>query len=630
MDLTQKLTHILGLDLKKDFTSVSYAIMKDGQIWAADSLGTAGKDRGPATTQHTYNVCSISKMYCTAAVMKLVEQGKVSLDEPIVHYLPQFTMADPRYTQITLRHCLSHTSGLPGTQWKHFSSTHVDGLDNEDYYQEVYRHLSKSRLKADPGAYAVYCNDGFTLAEMVVAKMSGVPFGQFVKEQITEPIGAHSTRPSTVHNADYPLVSEGAKPQEFFYLQGCGGFTTTMTDLCRFGQLFLEENPILSEQSKAEMRTPQGRTFLPDDARSTSFGLGWDNVHVNHPDYDLGEQVQMKSGNSFQFTSMFYVIPKYNAVLAISETHDCGLDVSEAILRLFAVAMLEKEGRCIFTKGSPVPKQLAETFGGTYLLPGSVWNTHFFGPWLTITQDDTRGHHTAQHSNLVYDGTDFVDKEGNRYFFRIHGDDQYFFATRQHCPTPIAMKARTYPAVSPAWEARVGKRYLAVDIPVNDLVGNEIMTAFQLAKLPNTPGVLVASFSGIPDGDVYGLFEGSFTPVDDHSGTGFLQTPSNGSRDLLDLWFYTEGGVEYCDTASYTYREESSLPVYEGQTFENGCYNGERNSIYRIQSELTQLPQVPEGCRLLVLDREMSVCYDSQTPKDYRPVKEGFLSFLVK
>ena len=147
--LTQKLSSILSMNLKKGWTSVSYAIMRHGEIWAADSIGTqGGEEKKPADTNCTYNVASVSKIYCTVAVMQLVEQGKVSLDEPIVTYLPEFKMLDERYRQITLRHCLSHSSGLPGTQWKHFSASDVSC---DTYYQEVYDYMAHSYLKAAPG-----------------------------------------------------------------------------------------------------------------------------------------------------------------------------------------------------------------------------------------------------------------------------------------------------------------------------------------------------------------------------------------------------------------------------------------------------------------------------------------------
>ena len=64
-----------------------------------------------------------------------------------------------------------------------------------------------------------------------------------------------------------------------------------------------------------------------------------------------------------------------------------------------------------------------------------------------------------------------------------------------------------------------------------------MMNGFTISKLPNVEGVLVFSFSSIPDGDIYTDFEASVVPMDEMTATGFLQTPSNGSRDLLDPYF---------------------------------------------------------------------------------------------
>ena len=630
MDMTKRLSEILSLNLDRKYTSVSYAIMIDGKIVAADALGHDGtKEKNPVTLNHTYNVCSISKIFCTVAVMKLVEQGKVELDRPICEYLPQFTMLDPRYRQITVRHCLNHSSGLPGTQWKHFSATHVGKEDNEEYYQEVYDYLAKYHLKADPGAYSVYCNDGFTLAEMLVAKVSGMSFGKFCKEYITEPIGAHSTRVSTTANPDYPLIRETGKQPEYFYLQGCGGFTTTMTDLCKFGNLFLTKNDVISEESKAEMGKLQGATFLEEDTSAIRYGLGWDNVKVEEPEFDLGEHVVMKGGNSFQFTSKLYVIPKYNAVLTMSETHDCKLDTALEPLRLFAVYMLEERGINIYKKYKPVPQQLAERFNGTYLMPSQICNTHFFGTDLTITSDDTFGNHRPVYKNLKFDGQNFVDSEGEHYFFREHEKGTFFFSTFRGKTVPSIMKAKDFPAVSSTWKNRVGKRYIAIDLSEQDMASGEMMNGFTVKMLPGFEGIMVASFSSAPDGEIYGRFEGCFVPCDDNTGRGFLQTPSNGSRDLIDPYFTMVNGVEHCYVQSYLYRDEAALENYAGQTFEELPKSG-YNSVYRLTERLEKLPALPEGRRLIVLNKDMEVVYDSQNPKEsgYQPVSEGYISFI--
>lgn len=631
MELKKRLSDILSLNLPDNYTAISYAIMMDGEIVAADALGTDGSEENrPVTMDHTFNVCSISKIFCTTAVMKLVEQGKLDLDTPIYHYLPDFKMADQRYKDITLRHCLSHSSGLPGTQWKHFSATHVGSESNEEYYQEVYDYMANSRLKADPGKYSVYCNDGFTLAEMVVAKVSGIPFGRFCRDYITEPIGAHSTRPSTVNNPAYPLVHEKNKVPEYFYLQGCGGFTTTMTDLCRFGNLFLTENDIIGEESKAEMAKHQGRTFLEEDTAAIRFGLGWDNVDVREPDFDFGDHVLAKSGNSFQFNSMLYIIPKYNAVLAISETHDCRLDVGPTILNMFATALLETKGENVFARYKPVPAELIKEFDGTYLMPSMALNTHFFGTSLTITGDSVDGkRHRPVMKDLRFDGENFIAEKGEKYFFRAHGEDKYIFMANRGRVIPQCMKAKSFAPLSPAWQARIGKRYIPINFSEQDMAGADIMCCLTFAQLPNIEGVVVASFHGRQGADIYGGgFDGSMKPVDDHSATGFLQTPSNGSRDLIDVSVEFKDGVEYCHANSYIFRDAATLPVYKGETFDSAPYAPGFNSAFKIEGQLKELPAIPQGHRIVVMDKDMYATYDSQIKGEYKPQSDGYILLI--
>ena len=124
--LTQRLSALLQRDLSEKCSSAAYAIMIDGQIIAEDSMG-----RNPIRGG-TYNVGSISKVYCAVAVMQLVERGLLELDRPVCEYLPRFWMPDERYKKITLRHCLSHSCGLPGTQWRWLAASRP--RRDEDYY----------------------------------------------------------------------------------------------------------------------------------------------------------------------------------------------------------------------------------------------------------------------------------------------------------------------------------------------------------------------------------------------------------------------------------------------------------------------------------------------------------------
>ncbi len=193
-ELIKELSAMAAMELPEKYTSVSYAVMIGGEIVARDNLGTTGgKDPKPAHEKCTYNVASISKIFCTTAVMQLVEKGLLDLDKPVIEYVPEFSMPDARYKKITLRHCLSHSSGLPGTQWKGFS---VSDPGREDYYSEFLDYMAHSMIKAEPGLYSTYCNDGFTLSEMAVKNVSGESYADYCLNHICRPLGLESSRRS--------------------------------------------------------------------------------------------------------------------------------------------------------------------------------------------------------------------------------------------------------------------------------------------------------------------------------------------------------------------------------------------------------------------------------------------------
>ena len=625
MRLNEKLNEIIKLGLPKEYTAISYAIMVDGEIWCADTLGTSeGK---PATTDHTFNVGSISKIFCTTAVMQLVEQGKMDLDEPICTYLPDLWMPDARYKKITVRHCLNHSCGLPGTQWKNFCTSEIQEGDIEAYYQEVYHYLAHSWLKAEPGEYSVYCNDGFTLAEMAVAAVTGQPFCEYCEEYITRPLGAHSTRTAFYRNPDYPLTVQNTKPSELIWIQGCGGITTNMIDLCKFGNMFLTDSPVLSKASKAEMAKHQGISFLPEDTASTCYGLGWDQVAFKDPDIEMGEGVLMKGGGTFQFISRLLVLPEYNAVLAMSRTIDCKVDVALLLPRLFAAAMLEKRGINLYKAGKVIPQEFRDKFGGDYLTAGGIYHTHFDGDTLTTTWDSLVGGREFGYKDLRFNGEYFVSADGERHFFKEHGEDIYLFETFRGRTIPAATKARDRAPLSEVWKARLGKKYLPVDNTFRDIVSNEMMCGLTIAPLAGYEGLFIAAFSDNVKSGGGDRFESCCTPIDDDHAESVMRTPSNGSRDAFHPWFERRDGVEYCVVGSYLFRDADSLPEYKGEDFST-LPEQDFNHVFRITEALEHLPSVPAGRRLMVRNCDLLLVYDSMLGGDFKPVKDGFISFV--
>jgi|GEM_PF-270075 Beta-lactamase class C and other penicillin binding proteins len=632
-DLTKKLSRMLSYELPNEFTSVSYAIMIDGRFVASDTLGTTGgKKPVPADSRCTYNVASISKIFCSVAVMQLVEKGLLDLDASVIDYVPEFTMPDERYKKITLRHCLSHSCALPGTQWKGFSVTEPE---DEDYYSEFLEYVGHSYLKAEPGYYSTYCNDGFTLAEMAVKNVSGMPYHEYCLKHICKPLGLESSRLIYNLNPEYTLIAEKKGPAEKLLIQGGAGFTSNMEDICRLGSIFLNKGAgILGEASIKEMGLCQGKTFLDVDERSCKYGLGWDQVAYANEDFDLGEGVLTKGGNSFQFTSQLIVIPKYNASLAIAETHDCNLNVQEMILKLFAVWMAEEKGVNIRRKSKLPSKAAVKRFEGMYTMPTALLDLAVFGPYLYVVGIHRTGLHYARFKALTYDGKGFAGPDVRIEQTSFDGETYLTFKDKI-TKAPLSQKLKADRPLTQAWKARFGRPYIVDDINANDIVIQEILTGFMMSEIEEYPGNIVLSFSGSTDSGVYGPIESTVRQVTDDVANGFLLTPSNPSRDLLTPMFEVIDGVSYCHAASYVYKDCTEALVYTGQTFEElkEAYAPKvkhENVIFRVKKTLHKLPKVPEGGRLMVLDDKLCCVWDSLTSHEkFTKIKSGWLHFVL-
>ncbi|KOY16635.1 beta-lactamase, partial [Paenibacillus xylanivorans] len=164
----------------------------------------------------------------------------MDLDVPVVNYIPDFKMKDNRYKQITSRMLLNHSSGLLGSSG---SNATLYG-DNDTYSHDTFLdQLAIQTLKADPGEYSVYCNDGFTLAEILVERVSGMGFTAFIHKYITEPLDMkHTKTPQDVVDpvemaGIYSPLYEGQLPQENYNIIATGGIYSTAEDLVKFSQI---------------------------------------------------------------------------------------------------------------------------------------------------------------------------------------------------------------------------------------------------------------------------------------------------------------------------------------------------------------------------------------------------------
>jgi CubicO group peptidase (beta-lactamase class C family) len=270
----QKIEALLDKIHREEAFSGNVLIAEKGKIVYAKSFGYANAEtKTPLTEDSIFLVGSVAKTFTAAAILKLKEQGKLNLDDGITKYLPELS-----YKNVTLRHLLTHTSGLPEYQSPEIiKEIREKGAGNSELI-DVFARLNP-KLHFAPGSKWDYSNTNYILLALVVEKASRKSFPQFLRENIFVP--ARMTRsfvllenvPETLKKdiaAGYRFVSPlatlpvnvetlaGARSAYATKrgLYGAGNLYSTTGDLFRF-HAALQRGKILHKQSLAEMYSPQ-------------------------------------------------------------------------------------------------------------------------------------------------------------------------------------------------------------------------------------------------------------------------------------------------------------------------------------------------------------------------------------
>jgi D-alanyl-D-alanine carboxypeptidase len=171
---------------KRRIPGLSLAVLRDGRPLMRQAYGLASVELGvPATADTVYQLASTTKIFTGTAVMLLVEEGKLSLDDRVTKLLPGLP---PAWRDITVRHCLTHTSGLPDVVLS-------DDTDEvlADTLGEALRKLAVMPLLSKPGEKWEYNQTGYVLLGMIIEKISGLSFEEFLADRFFRPLGMNAT-----------------------------------------------------------------------------------------------------------------------------------------------------------------------------------------------------------------------------------------------------------------------------------------------------------------------------------------------------------------------------------------------------------------------------------------------------
>ena len=186
-NLDKNLTLIIKKVMKEHaIPGLSLGVVKDNKLVFVQGFGYENlHSKKPVTKNTIFHLASISKTFVSTAIMQLVEQGKIDLDEKVTMYLPYFKMADMTYKEVTIRQMLSHNSGMPNSNDYEWTKPQYD----EKAIERFVKSLSKEKMELKPGEKFRYSNIAYEVLGDVIAKVSGKSFAEYQKENILNPSG---------------------------------------------------------------------------------------------------------------------------------------------------------------------------------------------------------------------------------------------------------------------------------------------------------------------------------------------------------------------------------------------------------------------------------------------------------
>jgi len=283
MDVSSRLAELCA---EYKVPGAALGIVRDGELTEV-ATGVINLNTGvDVTTDTLFQIGSITKVWTTTVVMQLVDEGLVDLDVPVRTYLPTFKVADPDVSErVTLRHLLTHTSGIDGDHFEDFGR----GDDCVERYVDACATLQQTHPL---GATMSYCNTGFSVAGRVIEVLTGKVWDEAMRERLFEPLGLKQTctlpeeallhRTAVGHIAPEP----GGEPEvaSRWVLPRIGGpmgiINSTVSEVLAFAKMHMargraaDGTQVLSERSVAAMQERQVEVPNPHSLGS-HWGVGW-------------------------------------------------------------------------------------------------------------------------------------------------------------------------------------------------------------------------------------------------------------------------------------------------------------------------------------------------------------------
>ncbi len=252
---------------------VAIAVLRNGEFVHRQAHGLADLEWGAALRPEcSFRIASLTKQFTATAIMRLAEQGALSIDDPLERHLPAF---DPGGRRVSLRNLLDHTSGLRDHDQGQTRRADRTIISRERLLEEII----DRPFDFEPGRRYAYCNSGYMLLGAVIEAASGLDYEAFLRREFFEPLGMARTGLCTAE-AIIPMRARGyvrgrrgfhnARPDPTNWSHAAGGLCSTLDDLAIWDRA-LPEGQVVRPERFAQMIEPTplaDRTVYP-------YGFGW-------------------------------------------------------------------------------------------------------------------------------------------------------------------------------------------------------------------------------------------------------------------------------------------------------------------------------------------------------------------
>lgn len=286
------------------------------------ATGVLNVDTGAEVTPDSlFQIGSITKVWTATVAMQLVDEGKLSLDAPVLDVLHDLELADPEVTkQVTLRHLLTHTSGIDGDIF-------TDTGRGDDCLSKYVDLLADAAQNHPLGATWSYCNSGFSMIGLMIEKVTGQTWDTAIRERLFTPLGLKRTvtLPEEVllHGAAVGHLGEGDEPARVAPISflprsvgPAGLISSTVGDVLAFARMHLmggaspDGGSVLRPETTAAMQEQHAQ--LPDThSLGDSWGLGWIRFGWS------GQRLFGHDGNTIGQSAFLRVLPGQKLAVAL-------------------------------------------------------------------------------------------------------------------------------------------------------------------------------------------------------------------------------------------------------------------------------------------------------------------------